>query len=220
MNHAFDSALAEKLEGCGVAAVLIIDDAAHAVPLAKALLDGGISVMELTLRTPAALPALKEIRAAVPEMMAGAGTVLTPGQVQEVKDAGAAFAVSPGVNPRVLTAAKSCGLSFAPGIATPTDIELALEHNCRLLKFFPAEPMGGLKYLAGMSAPYAHLGLKYVPLGGLNASNMPAWLADPQIAAIGGSWIAPRPLIQKQDWAAITALAAEAAALVKQRQKN
>lgn len=215
MSPAFDPNLAQRVETCGIVAVLVIDRAEDAVPLAKALLAGGVDVMELTLRTPAALDALKAIRADVPEMLAGVGTILTTDQVKQVVEAGAAFGVAPGVNPRILTAAREAGLSFAPGIVTPSDIEASLEHGCKILKFFPAEPSGGLAYLKAMAAPYAHLGLKFVPLGGLNAKNMASYLADPQVAALGGSWLAPRELIKAGEWGKITALAAEAVQIIK-----
>jgi len=215
MSPAFDPTLAQRIETCGIVAVLVIDDAKDAVPLAKALLAGGVDVMELTLRTPAALDALKAIRAEVPEMLAGVGTILTTDQVKQVVAAGAAFGVAPGVNPRILAAAREAGLSFAPGIVTPSDIEVSLEHGCKILKFFPAEPSGGLAYLKAMAAPYAHLGLKFVPLGGLNAKNMASYLADAQVAALGGSWLAPRDLIKAGEWDKITALAAEAVQIIK-----
>jgi 2-dehydro-3-deoxyphosphogluconate aldolase/(4S)-4-hydroxy-2-oxoglutarate aldolase len=137
----------DRVQRCGVIAVLIVDQAQDAIPLAQALLAGGIDAMELTLRTPAALDALRRIKAEVPKMLVGAGTVLTPEQVSEVAAAGADFAVSPGMNPRVVLAARELGLPFAPGIATPSDIEQAIECGCKLLKFFPAEPLGGLSYL-------------------------------------------------------------------------
>lgn len=215
MSQAFDPELAARIETFGVIAVLVVDRAEDAVPLAKALLDGGTGVMELTLRTPAALDALRAIRASVPEMIAGVGTILTPAQVVQAKDAGASFGVSPGMNPRVLAAARSAGLPFAPGIATPTDIEAALESECRLLKFFPCEASGGLAYLKNIAAPYAHLGLKYVPLGGLNEKNMAAYLSDPLVGALGGSWLAPRELIAAGDWNAITARCAAATEIIK-----
>lgn len=220
MSPAFDPALALRIETTGIVAVLVVDRVADGVPLAKALLAGGVDVMELTLRTPAALETLKAIRAGVPEMVAGAGTILTTDQVKQVVEAGAAFGVAPGLNPRVLQAARAAGLSFAPGILTPSDIELAVEQGCKLLKFFPAEPSGGLAYLKAMAAPYAHLGLRFVPLGGLNAKNMASYLADPAIAALGGSWLAPRDLIKAGEWDKITALAAEAVQIIKStRQK-
>jgi 2-dehydro-3-deoxyphosphogluconate aldolase/(4S)-4-hydroxy-2-oxoglutarate aldolase len=215
MNPIFDSELQAAVEQSGVVAVLMVDRAADAVPLAQALLDGGVTVMELTLRTPAALDALRLIRREVPAMVAGIGTILTPKQVDQAVDAGAAFGVSPGVNPAVVQAAVNKGLSFAPGVMTPSDIEQALALGCRLLKLFPAGLVGGLDYLKAVAAPYAHLGVKYIPLGGVNAANMEAYLASPLVGAIGGSWIADRKLIQAQDWAAITANATEATSLAR-----
>lgn len=212
---AFDPALASRIEQAGIVAVLVVDDANDAVPLARALLAGGVNVMELTLRTPAALDALREIKAAVPEMLAGVGTILTTEQVQAVVDSGAAFGVAPGTNPRILAAAREAGLSFAPGVATPTDIEIAVEHGCKVLKLFPSEPLGGLAYLKAAAAPYAHLGLKYIPLGGVNAQNMTSYLRDPLIAALGGSWLAPRDLIKAGNWDAITTLAREAVTTIQ-----
>ena len=215
MKELFNEKLTGRIEACGVIAVLVIDRVEDAVPLAKALLAGGIDVMELTLRTPAAIEALKEIKRNVPEMIAGIGTILTPEQVMEAKAAGAEFGVAPGMNPRVVAKAKEAGLPFAPGICTPSDIEAALEHGCRLLKFFPAETSGGLAHLKNMSAPYMHLGLKFIPLGGLDQNNLASYLADPSVAAVGGSWIAKRDMIKANDWAAITAAAAKATETVK-----
>lgn len=208
----FNQALADKISAARVVAVLIVDDANDAVPLARALLSGGVDVMELTLRTPAALDALRAIRRDVPEMVAGIGTILSVEQLHAAREAGAAFGVSPGCNPRLLAAARDAGFSFAPGIATPTDIEVAIEQGCRLLKFFPAEQLGGLPYLRAMAAPYAHLGLRYIPLGGLTAFNAGIYLNDPLIAAIGGSWIAPREAIKANDWASIASNARAAVA--------
>jgi len=220
MTPAFQPELAQRIQETGIVAVLVIDRAEDAVPLARALLAGGVNVMELTLRTPAALDALKAIRAGVPEMVAGVGTILTTDQVKQVVEANAAFGVSPGVNPRVLAAAREAGLSFAPGIVTPSDIELAVEHGCKLLKFFPAEPSGGLAYLKAIAAPYAHLGLRYLPLGGVSDKNMASYLVDANIAALGGSWLAPRDLIKAGAWDGITALAADAVQIIKStRQK-
>lgn len=207
--------LSRRIQSTGIVAVLVIDDEEDGPPLAKALLAGGVDIMELTLRTPAALGALRRIRAEVPEMLAGAGTVLTPTQVEEVKNAGAEFAVSPGVTPRVLQAAKDAGIPFAPGIATPSDIEQAMEFGCHLLKFFPAEAAGGLAYLKAMAAPYVHLGVRFIPLGGVNEKNMSAYLADPLIAAIGGSCLAPRETILEKRWDSITSLARHATTLIQ-----
>jgi 2-dehydro-3-deoxyphosphogluconate aldolase/(4S)-4-hydroxy-2-oxoglutarate aldolase len=213
----FDTKLAQDISTAGIVAVLVVDEVKDAVPLARALLEGGVTVMELTLRTPVAIEALKEIRREVPAMIAGIGTILTTEQLHAAREAGAAFGVSPGCNPRLLSAAREAGFSFGPGIATPTDIEMALEHGCRLLKFFPAEQLGGLAYLRAMSAPYAHLGVRYVPLGGLTADNAVSYLQDPLIAAIGGSWIAPRDVVKANDWEKITASARAAQQLVSSR---
>jgi 2-dehydro-3-deoxyphosphogluconate aldolase/(4S)-4-hydroxy-2-oxoglutarate aldolase len=208
------NSISKRIESTGIVAVLVIDREEDGPELAKALLEGGVDIMELTLRTPAAIGALRRIRAEVPDMLAGAGTVLTPAQVEEVKNAGAEFAVSPGVNPRVMQAAKEAGLPFAPGISTPSDIEQALEFDCRLLKFFPAEASGGLARLKAMSAPYQHLGVRFVPLGGVNEKNMSTYLADPLIAALGGSWLAPREAIMEKRWSDITGLARQATTLI------
>ncbi len=202
-----------KLEQSAIIAVLILDRVEDAVPLAEALLEGGVDAMELTLRTPAAIGALKEITAKVPKMLAGIGTILTTDQVKEVVQAGAAFGVAPGMNPRVVEAALAAGLPFAPGVCTPSDIERALEFDRKLLKFFPAEPSGGLKYLESIAAPYAHLGLKYVPLGGVGPANCEAWLSHPLVGGIGGSWLAPKPLIAAGNWKAVKDAAAQAIAL-------
>jgi len=199
-----DEALAQ-IHACGAIAVLVIDEAANAVPTAKALMDGGINAIELTLRTPAALDALANIRREIPEMLAGVGTILTPDQVQKVAEAKAAFGVAPGLNEKVVLAAQAAGLPFAPGIMTPSEIEKAVELGCRELKLFPAEPCGGMKYLKAVSAPYAHLVLKYLPLGGLSLENIAPYVESPLLLALGGSWIAKRDVIQKQDWATIRA---------------
>ena len=203
MNSQFPEPIVQRLSKCGVVAVLVVDDVQDAVPLAQALLDGGIDAMELTLRTPAAIDALVAVGKQVPDMLAGIGTILQPDQVQQVFDAGAAFGVAPGMNPRVVEAAQKIGLPFAPGITTPSELESALEFGCRDVKFFPAEPSGGLKYLKSMAAPYAHLGVRFVPLGGLTQDNVGTYLADPLVLAVGGSWLAPRDLIRSGDWLTI-----------------
>ena len=203
----------ERVQAAGVVAVLVIDRAEDAIPLAEALLAGGVDAMELTLRTPSALDALAAIRARVPAMMAGVGTILTPAQVRQVVEAGGSFGVAPGTNPRVLEEAARVGLPFGPGVCTPSDVERALEYDCRVLKFFPAEPSGGLPFLQSMAAPYGHLGLRYVPLGGVTEANAGRYLADPLVAAVGGSWLAPRSAVQQGRWDEIRASAARAIAV-------
>ncbi len=196
-------------------AVLTIADENTAVPIAKALCEGGIKAIELTLRTPSALESIRRIVAEVPEMAVSAGTVLEPKQVKEVIAAGAHFAVAPGCSRRVLDAAKEAGLAFAPGIMTPTDIETALEYDCKILKFFPAGTSGGIKHLEAMSAPYNHLGVKYIPLGGVNLSNFASFVANPLIAAVGGSWSATPAQVKACDCEAIKAQALEASNILK-----
>lgn len=211
----FPEELSLRVSKTGVVAVIIIDDPADAVPLARALQAGGITVIELTLRTPRALEAIKRIRAEMPDILIGAGTVLNPGQLKEVKEAGAFFAVSPGCNPSTLRAARDLGLPFAPGIANPSDIEIALEHGCRLLKYFPAGTSGGLPHLAAMGAAFAHLGVKYIPLGGITLETLGDYLKSPLVAAVGGSWLAKPEVIKARNWAAITAAAAAATKVVQ-----
>jgi 2-dehydro-3-deoxyphosphogluconate aldolase/(4S)-4-hydroxy-2-oxoglutarate aldolase len=210
MDTIFGDLRAKALRSKGIIAVLVIEDANDAVPLAKALVDGGITSMELTLRTPTAMEALKRIVAEVPQMQAGVGTILTPAQVLEVKAAKADFGVSPGFNRRVVEKAIEAGLPFAPGISIASEIEATVELGCKVLKFFPAEPLGGLKYLDSMNNPYGFLGLSYIPLGGLNLQNLASWLEKDYILAVGGSWIAPKSLIAKKDWDSIRANAIQA----------
>tara|TARA_R110000850_G_scaffold53002_6_gene127510 strand:+ start:4177 stop:4827 length:651 start_codon:yes stop_codon:yes gene_type:complete len=205
-----DSGPGKLLLNSKLIAVLVIDDADNAVPLAESLLAGGITAMELTLRTPVALEAARKIRSGVPEMMIGVGTILSPLQVDEAYAAGASFGVSPGVNPDVIRHAAKVGLPFGPGIMTPSDIDLSLREGCQLLKFFPAESSGGLAHLKNIAAPYAHLGPKFIPLGGINLKNLPTYLASDLIGAVGGSWLAPRDLIRDENWKQIEKNAREA----------
>lgn len=205
----FPEAILNRLANCKVVAGFSVDHIDDAVPLANALLAGGIDVIELTLRTEAGIDATRAISTEVPEILVGVGTILAPEQAVQVKEAGAHFGVSPGLNPRVIKAAKAVELPFAPGIATPSDIEAAIELNCRFVKYFPAAALGGVAYLRSMSAPYAHLGIQYFPLGGLNAANMNEYLAEPNVPAIGGSWIVQKDLVTNKDWAAITTRAQE-----------
>jgi len=215
MDYTIPADMETKIGASGIIAVLVVDDAENAVTLAKTLLDNGINSMELTLRTDAALESLKRIRKEVPDMLAGVGTILSASQIAEVKEADAVFGVAPGYNPDVVDASKNAALPFSPGIATPSEIEGAFSRGCRVLKYFHAEGMGGPKYLKGINAPYGFLGLKYIPLGGLNINNITSYLEMPEILALGGSWIAPRNLIQSGDWDTIARNASEAVKILK-----
>ncbi len=214
-QQAMTPEIIQRIDDAGIIAVLIIDDLKHAVPTAKALLKGGVDAIELTLRTPVALDAARAIRKEVPEMALGFGTVLTVEQVKAVADLGADFAVAPGCNPKVIAEAIKQGLSFAPGIMTPSEIEIAVELGCRILKYFPAETSGGIANLKDMVAPYQYLGLKFIPLGGCNMSNARNYLESSLITAIGGSWVANRQLIQTENWDAIETNAKEIRNLIK-----
>lgn len=204
--------LTDRLKKARIVAVLAVNDPAGAVDLAKALCDGGVTALEMTLRTQRAFECVSAIAGAGLPLTLGVGTILTPEQAREAKSRGADFGVSPGCNVRVIDAAAEAGLPFAPGIMTPSEIEQALEHGCKLMKFFPAESSGGMKQLQSMAAPYKHLGISFIPLGGLKLSNMKSYTDSPLVTAIGGSWIAPTSLIDAKDWAQIRKNAEEAVA--------
>lgn len=204
--------LADRLKKARIVAVLAVNDPAGAVDLAKALCDGGVTALEMTLRTQRAFECVSAIAGAGLPLTLGVGTILTPEQAREAKSRGADFGVSPGCNVRVIDAAAEAGLPFAPGIMTPSEIEQALEHGCKLMKFFPAESSGGMKHLQSMAAPYKHLGISFIPLGGLKLSNMKSYTDSPLVTAIGGSWIAPTSLIDAKDWVQIRKNAEEAVA--------
>ena len=195
----------------GIIAVLEIESEKNAVPLAKALLDGGVTAIELALRTKAAFPSIQLIADEVPQMYIGIGTIIEPGQAAMVKkESGVRFAVSPGINPEIVKEAVTANLPFAPGVATPSELELAVSLGCRTVKLFPAEGMVGLKYIKSINGPYNHLGIKYIPLGGLTAENLAEYAGFAPILAIGGSWIATKELINAQNWNEITRRAKEA----------
>jgi 2-dehydro-3-deoxyphosphogluconate aldolase/(4S)-4-hydroxy-2-oxoglutarate aldolase len=177
-------------------AIVTITDASRAVSVARALLDGGLPLAEVTLRTPTALDSIQRIADEVPELHLGAGTVLTPAQVREAKSAGARFIITPGFNPRVVDACREEGLPIYPGVATPTEIEAALEMDVRILKLFPAESMGGIAYLKAISGPYAGTGVSFVPTGGVTLENLAAYLKLPSVIACAGSWLAPTGWIE------------------------
>lgn len=209
--------LAERLARSGVVAVVTVENPDDAGPIARALLAGGVGAIELTFRTARAAEAIRRIRAEVPEILAGAGTLLNRAHVEAAIEVGAEFGVAPGCNPSTIAAARDCGLPFAPGVMTPTDMEIALEHGCRVLKYFPASNLAGPAGLETMAAPFAHLGLRFIPLGGINLASLPQWLASPSVLCVGGSWLAPRDVIQRRDWTVIQANAEQAAVIVRAR---
>jgi len=206
----FSSAMLERVKRSGVIAVLELERSEDAVPVVDALIEGGITAIELTLRTTTTIPSIEAIARQRPEMTIGVGTVIFIDQVAKISQAGAHFGVSPGFNPIIVDEAMRLRLPFAPGIATPSELEWAISKSCTLLKFFPAEPCGGVSYLKSMNAPYSYLGLSYIPLGGIDGEKLPSYAAMKEVIAIGGSWIAPRNLIKERAWREISIRAASA----------
>lgn len=185
--------------------VIVLDDVEDAVPLAEALLAGGLNIIEVTFRTTAAAESIERIANALPEMLVGAGTVVTPEQAQRAVDAGSQFGLAPGTDPETIAFFRDRKIPFVPGIMTPSDIQAAVKGGCTSLKFFPAGAAGGSKLLKAMAAPYANLGVKFCPTGGVSLDNMNEYLSLPEVFAIGGSWLATRPQIQAKDWSTVTA---------------
>lgn len=208
MNEIF-----EKIHQIGILPVIALDDAAQAVPLAKALAAGGIPAAEVTFRTAAGEEAIRRIAREVPEVLVGAGTVLTCEQADRAASAGARFIVSPGTNPKVVQHCQEKGVQPVPGVVTPTEIETALELGLGVLKFFPAEPSGGLGMIKALAAPYTQI--KFIPTGGISAANVWEYLKHPKILACGGSWMVKKDLVNAEKFDEIQALAAQAAAIVK-----
>lgn len=191
--------------------VLTIEARETAVPLARALVRGGLPVLEITLRTEAALEAIRAVAAEVPEAVVGAGTVLDPAQFDQVRRAGGQFAVSPGYTDSLATAARAGGMPFLPGVQTVSEAMALRELGFGILKFFPADAAGGLTWVKAVGAPLA--GLRLCPTGGITAETAPAYLALSNVACVGGSWVAPRVAVATGDWQSIESLAAAAAAL-------
>jgi len=204
----------DRVAELGVVPVIAIDSVAHALPLADALLAGGLPVVEITFRTSAAADVIRLLAKERPDLIVGAGTVLTPDTVKIAVDAGARFAVAPGLNPRVVKAAQELTFPFVPGIANPSDIEAGLELGCKLLKFFPAEALGGTKLLSALSAPYKHTGVRFMPTGGASTANLEAYLKIDTVAAVGGTWIAKKEDLSEGKWDVIAQRCREACAIV------
>ena len=202
----------DKIKEIGIVPVIVLDDAKDAAPLAKALMDGGLPCAEVTFRTAAAEASIAAISASYPDLLVGAGTVLTTEQVDRAVAAGAKFIVSPGFNPRIVKYCQEKGVPITPGCSSPTDIEQALEHGLKVVKFFPAEQLGGLPMIKALSGPYVDV--SFMPTGGINASNVKAYLSYNRILACGGSWMVKKDMIQSGDFEGIEALVKEAKALV------
>lgn len=194
-----------------VVPVLIIEDASKAVPLARALVAGGLKAIEITLRTPAALAAIEAVAKEVEGAVPGAGTILNPAQYEQAVKAGSQFIVSPGTTRSIIDASQDYEATLLPGAATATEAMTLLEAGFEVLKFFPAEQAGGAAYLKSLSSPLA--GIKFCPTGGISLKNARDYLTLPNVVCVGGSWVAPADLVARGDWAGITELAAEASRL-------
>jgi len=190
--------------------VVVLDDAENAEPLAEALLEAGLDIIEITFRTPAAEASIRRIAKRYTDMLVGAGTLLQVEQVERAAAAGASFGLAPGLSREVVTTAEKLGMPFSPGVLTPSEIEQALALDCKLLKFFPAEAAGGVKMLQSLAGPYAHTGIRFIPTGGITSKNLQEYLQIPLVAAIGGSWMVSPTLIRERNWSEITRLTREA----------
>ena len=203
----------ESIRRVGIIPVIKLDDSKHALPLARALTAGGLPAAEITFRTAAAESSIRAMTKAFPDLLIGAGTVLTCQQVDAALQAGAKFIVSPGTNPQVVRYCLQLRVPILPGVVTPTEIESALELGLNTLKFFPAEPSGGLTMIEALAAPYN--GVTFMPTGGINASNVGTYLASPKILACGGSWMVKDALVREGAFDKITGLCLAAAEIVR-----
>jgi 2-dehydro-3-deoxyphosphogluconate aldolase / (4S)-4-hydroxy-2-oxoglutarate aldolase len=206
--------IVERAREIGIVPVVSISKLEHALPLAEALLEGGLPCAEITFRTAAAAEAIAQIRSRFTEIFLGAGTVLTTEQADAAINAGAEFIVSPGTNLVVVDHCLAKGVTIFPGVCTPTEIEMALSKSVDVLKFFPAEPMGGVKFLQAICAPYRNV--RFIPTGGIDTKNIGQYLALPQVVACGGSWMVKPELFEAGDFAKVKQLAGEAVALVRE----
>ncbi len=206
----------EAISAYGVVPVIAIDTLDAALPLADALINGGLPVAEITFRTTAAAAVIKKLAAERPQLILGAGTVLTKENLLAAKECGAQFAVAPGFNPEIVLEAQSIGLPFAPGVATPSEVEQAMALGCFLQKFFPAGALGGVEMLKALSAPYGHTGVKFMPTGGVKTDNLGQYLSMATVAAVGGTWIATKDDLAQGNWASIENRCKEVVSLVNE----
>ena len=206
------SATVEALKSLKIIPVIVVDKAEDIIPLGKALVDNGLPVAEITLRTAAGIEAIRLLRESQPEMLIGAGTVLNGDQAKQAMEAGASFIVSPGFNPNTVKACQALGIEIIPGVNNPSTIEAALEMGLSNLKFFPAEPSGGVKMLKALTAPY--VGVKFMPTGGVSPSNIHDYLAIPEVVGCGGSWMVDKKLINEGKWDELGRMIREAVAAV------
>ena len=210
------TSISDRLTQCTVVPVIAIDSQEAAFPLADALAQGGLPVVEITFRTTAAAEVIRRLVRERPNLLVGAGTVLTPANLEAARDSGAAFAVAPGLNPQLVKEAQQLGMPFIPGVATPSEIESALGLGCTLVKFFPAEALGGVAMLEALSAPYKHTGVRFMPTGGVNPANLESYLRLDSVVAVGGTWLAKKEDLVAGKWSEIRDRCAAALKIVAQ----
>jgi 2-dehydro-3-deoxyphosphogluconate aldolase/(4S)-4-hydroxy-2-oxoglutarate aldolase len=204
----------QRIAELGVVPVIAIGSVEAARPLADALIAGGLPIAEITFRTAAAADVMTALNESHPDLLLGAGTVLTVENLERAAACGATFAVAPGLNPAVVKRAAELGIPFCPGVATPSDIEAGLALGCKTLKFFPAGQLGGAAMVKALSGPYRHTGVKFVPTGGVNPDNLEEYLRVDTVAACGGTWLAKKEVLAAGDWDAVTQACKEAVVIV------
>jgi 2-dehydro-3-deoxyphosphogluconate aldolase/(4S)-4-hydroxy-2-oxoglutarate aldolase len=195
--------LIKKMKTLGVIPVISVESPTLALPLADALIEGGLPAAEITFRTEAAGETIKILKKERPQLLLGAGTILSVENLIRAREYGAEFGVAPGLNPEIVEKALEIGLPFFPGVVTPTEIEKSLSMNTKVMKYFPSEASGGVKMLKAVSAPFAHLGVRFIPTGGINMNNLGDYLQQEFVLAVGGTWIANKDMISAQKWDAI-----------------
>lgn len=204
----------EQVAACGVVPVVVLEDAAQAVPTAKALLAGGITAMEITFRTAAARESIEKVAKEVPEIIVGAGTVVNVEQLHQAVEAGARFIVSPGSDEAIIAEAVKLNVPITPGVVTPSEIMVGLRYGLKVFKFFPAGTFGGLKTIKALAGPFPQI--RFIPTGGINQENAAEYFKDPKILAVGGSWMVTKDMVVAGDFAGITAKSAAATALCRE----
>ena len=204
----------EQVAACGVVPVVVLEDAAQAVPTARALLRGGIGAMEITFRTAAAKASIEKVAREVPEMIVGAGTVINLAQLHDAVDAGARFIVSPGSDPEVIAEAMKLNVPITPGVVTPSEIMMGLRLGVKVFKFFPAESYGGLRTIKALCGPFPQI--RFIPTGGINQANAAEYFRNPKIVAVGGSWMVSRDMVAAGDFDGIAEKSAAATALFRE----
>jgi 2-dehydro-3-deoxyphosphogluconate aldolase/(4S)-4-hydroxy-2-oxoglutarate aldolase len=204
-----------EMERRGVVPVIAIESTEDALPLADALIEGGLPVAEITFRTAVAAEVIEKLKKERPGLFLGAGTILSVDNLLKAKECGAMFGVAPGLNPEIVQKSKEIDFPFFPGVMTPTEIEQGLAFGIKVLKFFPSEASGGTSMLKAVSAPYAHLGVRFIPTGGCNVDNLEEYLELPQVLVVGGTWIAKKDAISEGKWDEIQGNAADVARVVK-----